>query len=107
MKPFLQRRVVEFHPELAWMRLAGHSLGSKHTQEGIAERKKLLCQAVPELEGILRWKYRLGRGASLDDILDALVGISVAKASLQDPSHRVPYSNSEFDKAGLRMEIWY
>jgi predicted RNase H-like nuclease len=107
MNPFLQRRVVEFHPELAWMRLAGRTLESKHTQEGVAERKKLLREVVPELECILRWKDRLGRCASLDDILDAFVGISVAKASLHDSSHHLPYGSSEFDKAGLRMEIWY
>jgi len=40
MTPKLQGRIIEFHPELAWLRVAGRNLSSKHEDEGIAERKK-------------------------------------------------------------------
>ena len=107
MTPALQRRIIEFHPELTWFRVAGENLESKHTSEGIAERKKLLRKWVPDLERLLRWKDFLGRAAANDDLLDALIGIGVAKASLQGSPYRLPAAKSETDKSGLRMEIWY
>jgi|SRR5215471_17825081 len=107
MTPALQRRVIEFHPELTWFRMAGENLESKHTPEGIAERKKILRKLVPDLERLLRWKDFLGRAAAHDDLLDALVGIGVAKASLRGSPYRLPHNKSETDKSGLHMEIWY
>jgi len=107
MTPKLQERVIEFHPELTWLRLAGKNLSSKHENEGITERKKVLHPAVPELEKLLSWKDSLGRAAALDDILDALVGLAVAKASLGNSPYRLPTGQTEVDSAGLRMEIWY
>jgi predicted RNase H-like nuclease len=107
MTPGLQQRVVEFHPELTWFRIAGENLESKHTPEGIAERKKLLHKLVPSLERLLRWKDFLGRAAALDDLLDALVGIGVAKESLRRSPYHLPQGKTESDIAGLRMEIWY
>lgn len=103
----LQNRIVEFHPELTWFRLAGENLETKHSQEGIAERKKVLRKFVPELERILRWKDFLGRAAAIDDLLDALVGIGVAKDSLRGSPCRLPNQAEQVDKKGLRMEIWY
>lgn len=107
MTPALQKRVIEFHPELTWFRVAGGNLESKHTAEGLAERKKLLRKLVPELERVLRWKDFLGRAAAHDDLLDALTGIGVAKASLQNSPNHLPAQKIETDKGGLRMEIWY
>ncbi len=107
MTPELQDTIIEFHPELAWLRLAGQNLATKHDNEGIAERKKVLRKYVPELERILRWKDFLGRAAAVDDLLDALVGIGVAKDSLKGSPWRLPNDIDEVDKTGLRMEIWY
>lgn len=107
MSPELQERVIEFHPELAWLRLARQNLTTKHDNEGIAERKKTLMKFVPELERILRWKDFLGRAAAIDDLLDALVGIGVARDSLRGSTYRLPNQVEEVDKKGLRMEIWY
>lgn len=107
MTPALQERVIEFHPELSWFHVAGENLESKHTAEGIAERKRLLRKFVPDLERILRWKDYLGRAAAHDDLLDALIGIGVAKASLQGSPCRLPVGKTETDASGLRMEIWY
>jgi predicted RNase H-like nuclease len=103
----LQERIVEFHPELTWFRLAGENLETKHNQEGIAERKKVLRKFVPELERILRWKDFLGRAAAIDDLLDALAGIAVAKDSLRGTVCKLPDKVEEIDSTGLRMEIWY
>ena len=107
MTTALQKRVIEFHPELTWFRVAGENLESKHTPEGIAERKKILRKFVPDLERVLRWKDFLGRAAAHDDLLDALIGIGVARASLRDSPYHLPARRSETDKTGLRMEIWY
>lgn len=107
MAPGLQSRVIEFHPELSWMRLAGGNLESKHTPEGIADRKRVLRKAVPSLESILRWKDLVGRAAALDDLLDALIGIEVAQSSLRGTPYRLPADKVEKDAKGLRMEIWY
>jgi predicted RNase H-like nuclease len=107
MTATLQERVVEFHPELAWLRVAGGNLESKHKPEGIAERKKLLRRSVPELERLLRWRDYLGRAAAEDDLLDALVGIAVAKRSLRGSPYRLPANGNETDRNGLRMEMWY
>ena len=103
----LQKRIVEFHPELTWFRLAGENLETKHSQEGIAERKKVLRKFVPELERILRWKDFLGRAAAIDDLLDALAGIAVAKDSLRGTVCKLPDKVEEIDSTGLRMGIWY
>ena len=107
MTPSLQGRIIEVHPELAWLRMGGSNLESKHSPEGIAGRKKLLHRSVPELERILRWKDFLGRAAEEDDLLDALVGIAVAKDSLRSSPCRLPDEAEEIDRTGLRMEIWY
>ncbi len=107
MTAALQKRIVEFHPELTWFRLAGENLETKHSQQGIAERKRVLRKFVPELERILRWKDFLGRAAALDDLLDALAGIGVAKDSLKGSPCRLPDDAEDVDSTGLRMEIWY
>lgn len=107
MSPVLQKRVIEFHPELTWFRVAGESLESKHSPEGIIERKKILRKLVPDIERVLRWKDFLGRAAAHDDLLDALIGIGVAKASLRNSPYLLPDGKTETDKSGLRMEIWY
>jgi predicted RNase H-like nuclease len=103
----LQKRIVEFHPELTWLRLAGENLETKHSLEGIADRKRVMRKFVPELERILRWKDYLGRAAAIDDLLDALAGIGVAKDSLRGTPCRLPDKAEEIDRTGLRMEIWY
>jgi len=107
MTPALQKRIIEFHPELTWFRTGGENLESKHTPEGIAERKNLLRRFVPDLERALRWKDFLGRAAAHDDLLDALIGIGVARGSLRNSPYLLPAHKTEYAKSGLRMEIWY
>jgi predicted RNase H-like nuclease len=107
MIPELQMTVIEFHPELAWLRSAGKNLSSKHTTQGISERKSVLRSLVPELEMLLRWKGFLGRAATQDDILDALIGMGVARESVRNSTYRWPLRFTESDSKGLRMKMWY
>ena len=106
MTSVLQERIVEFHPELSWFRLAGEALDSKHTREGIGQRRALLEMLEPEFDQIFRWKFFLGKAAALDDLLDAIVGIKVATDS-RDSLHRLPSGATQRSVTGLRMEIWY
>lgn len=105
MTPALQGRVVEFHPELAWQRLGGRVLASKHSRPGLRDRAALLRPFVHDLEAtppddVLRHARR-------DDVLDALVGLSVAAAIAAGCGRRLPEREPDVDERGLRMEIWY
>ena len=103
----LQGQVREFHPELAWKSLAGRVLKSKHGRDGIAERLTVLAPSVPGLSVLAR--VRDGGAVGVTDILDAIVGLSVAHGIASNPeySHRLPSGTPSLDQHGLRMEIWY
>jgi predicted RNase H-like nuclease len=108
--PALQNRVYEFHPELAWQHLAGTLLPSKHTHDGLNRRMALLREYVLSLDAITVARDGLTRKqASLDDLLDALVGLGVAQAIAGGPDYRrrIPKGEPERDSQGLRMEIWF
>lgn len=109
MTPELQRRVIEYHPELAWHRLAGRTLESKHTEKGILQRQKLFRGKVRGLKSIVQWPARLGRAGRLDDVLDATIGLAVAEdfRSGCTPPRRLPTDRPPTDIRGLRMEIWF
>ena len=109
MTPTKQHRVREFHPELTWARLGNQTAASKHGQEGIAQRIAILERFVPNLNLIVEWKKRLGRAARVDDLLDALVGLTVAEGIRDgtNPPHRLPAVSPPKDDRGLRMEIWF
>ncbi|SKA65151.1 DUF429 domain-containing protein [Desulfobaculum bizertense] len=109
--PTLQDRFFEFHPELAFAHLAGKTLASKHNAAGVLSRFTLLHPFLPRLLDIsLDSSFH---SATIDDILDALVGLSTAAhfrrvrhdASPQD--RRLPASTVPLDVKGLRMEIWF
>src|SRR5262249_44937788 len=73
MTPALQRRVVEVHPEVAFLALAGHPLlYSKKRLAGFGERRSLLASAlsldIPDRKAI----RLLAPPAVPDDVLDAL-----------------------------------
>lgn len=109
--PSLQDRLVEFHPELAFAHLAGRVLASKHGAPGILERFAVLIQHIPALHNI-SVSHEL-RSATIDDVLDALVGLSTASylSALDDRSspqtRRLPARDVPRDAKGLRMEIWF
>ena len=104
----LQERVYEFHPELAWRRLAGRRLHSKKSAVGLLQRFSVLDRAHPGWLGDVH-ELDLSKGVQLDDVLDAVVGLSVAQAIVDGttPIRRIPESDPPVDERGLRMEIWY
>ena len=114
LTPDLQHRVVEAHPELAFLHLAGRVLASKHTREGLEERLAALAAASPQTAAALAG---IPAGPALDDALDALAMLStaahVARAGVEagpEIARRVPalpFSEIPRDARGLRMEIWY
>ena len=106
MTPSIQERIIEFHPELAWRRAAGCTLDSKHQQMGISQRREILDKDIPALDELLSWKLRLGSAAKLDDLLDALIGLSVAEQVLTKAGCFLPVGK-ELDIRGLTMQIWY
>ena len=104
MTPRLQVKVREAHPELVFLRLnGGKPLASKHSDEGIRLRARLLKAAG--FREIGRWLAGDRRGAKSDDILDAS---ALALAAGEFNSSRVlPKGSAEQDARGLKMQIWY
>lgn len=109
MTPARQARIMEFHPELAWARLGGATLPSKHTAAGILARLRLLRPCVPGIDVIDTVHVEASASPGIDDLLDAVVGLCVAAAILAklSPPYRLPVQNPPVDSKGLRMEIWY
>jgi predicted RNase H-like nuclease len=101
MRPGLQDRVVEAHPELAFARLAGvPAAHPKRTPEGRAERLALLAAA-----GVGDLSRLRALGAAPDDILDAAV-LALTAARARDGS-AVRLGDGTVDARGLRMEVAY
>jgi len=104
----LQSRVRQFHPELTWARLATRSLPPKGTKEGMMARHDLLMGETTSLESLCDWGRSTGRCLRLHELLDALVGLRVAKDILLHPGQpqRVA-GHPQQNQKGLRMEIYY
>lgn len=106
MKPKHQEKVREYHPELAWMRLAGRVLPSKHGACGLVARLEyLICSNV--FEKIVEITRALPDSLQMDDFLDAYVGLKVAHDFLDKSAKCVRSDPPSKDAHGLRMEIWY
>jgi predicted RNase H-like nuclease len=107
MTPALQEHVREYHPELAWKRLADRVLPSKHTGAGFLDRLRVLMtcgvNVLPKMEDPPQVEY------GIDDYLDAVVGLHVAAAIAEGEElvSRFPEHDEPCDEKGLRMEIWY
>ncbi len=106
-----QDRVVEIHPELAFMELAGGPVREpKRTAAGRARRRGLLDRAgihVPERPGNPRPDPgAAGRGPRVawDDLLDATAVAWSAARVVAATAGRLPAS-PPLDRHGLRMEI--
>jgi predicted RNase H-like nuclease len=105
--PALQNRVFEFYPELAWRRLFGQPLLSKHLAAGALQRISLLNRISANWAGDPA-AFDLPREVRLDDMLDAAVGLPVAHAiATGGEAFRLPEGDVPLDEVGLRMEIWY
>jgi predicted RNase H-like nuclease len=109
LTPALQRRVIEAHPELAFMRLAGRPLrAGKKGAAGRRRRARLLQhafgRAMPATQAV---RAVLGRKAVRpDDLLDACVLVLTAQRKLRGKAQRLP-PRPPRDRMGLWMEIWF
>ena len=100
----LQQRIREVHPELVFLRLnSGRPLPSKKTEEGIAERMKLLKRE--RFTDLKNWIARKPAGAKVDDILDACA-VAIAARDFTS-GHVLPRNGAQKDATGLKMQIWY
>jgi predicted RNase H-like nuclease len=106
--PTLQNRVIEFHPELSWQRLAGSlTLFPKRATEGVLQRVSLVERLS---QGWLpSFPQKIPGNPAIDDVLDAVVGISAAQSFINraDRLQRHPAGEPTRNSQGLRMEIWY
>jgi predicted RNase H-like nuclease len=104
MTPALQQRIREVHPELVFLRLNfGRALPSKKTEDGIAQRMRLLRR-----EGFVELKDWIARklpGVKTDDILDASAVAIAARDFTQ--GNVLPRGAAVKDAKGLKMQIWY
>ncbi len=94
----------EAHPELVFLRLnADTPLPSKHTEQGLALRRRLLLDnGFADLDAWLSI-HRRRTGAKRDDVLDACaVAIAASDASNCAPEGKAPH-----DEHGLPMQIWF
>ncbi|MEQ1863724.1 MAG: DUF429 domain-containing protein [Micropepsaceae bacterium] len=104
--PADQARIYEAHPELAFARINdGKPLDSKHTQDGLRARKRLLVrEGFTNLDG---WLQDLrGNGAKPDDLFDACALTLTARNILQGRANHLP-EVAERDSRNLRMSISY
>ena len=104
MTPQLQARIVESHPELCFWALAGDEplAHSKHTEEGLEERLRLL----ESVYGPRVRELKPPRGAARDDVYDALVLAWTASHVAAGTAVHLP-SEPQRDARGLRMEMVY
>lgn len=103
-----QTRIGEAHPEVAFYRLNGGApcAHSKHTDEGLRERARLLRRAgLHHLTAT--WNTIAadhGRALARDDFYDACAIAVTAAARISGDAIRL--SDEQRDAKGLIMEIW-
>ena len=100
MTPELQEKIREFHPELAWTSLAGRVLHSKHEEDGINERWAVLERVSARSIKNLR-ERKAPIGTKVDDVLDALVGLTRGCVDYRINSLKVA-----FGKASTTPEVF-
>ncbi len=110
MSASLQEQVVEAHPELAFLGLAGRAMRhNTRTLEGRRERLALLRRALAKtcIDPVRERASHGLRQVGLDDVLDACVLAIVADRRRRGLARRLPAAEPLRDAKGLRMEIWY
>lgn len=93
-------RVVEAHPEVAFLRMAGRPLAAKKTALGRAERLEALATTWPDVAATAA---AAGRPAAPDDALDALACAWVARRWVRGEATVI--GDGERDTRGLPMRI--
>ena len=103
MLPYRQRTVYEAHPELSFFVINGDRplVGSKKTDEGIAERRVLLEKRIPGIKRVLDAEIK---GVPTSHLYDAAALLWTARRIAAKAATRLP-ENPEWDSEGLRKEI--
>lgn len=108
-EPAARRAIREIHPEVCFWGLNGRRAmqHSKRTAAGILERVGVLSRYEPRTETLLADALAKQRRRDLqaDDLLDALVGLVVARA-MPDGIERL-HGEPACDERGLPMEMVY
>lgn len=100
IKPEMQDRVFEVHPEVSFAALKGEPMAHyKKKGEGVTERLATLGDYIPHLDALLQGK--LPR-TEKHDYLDALVALVTASRKETGNAGRL---GGELDARGLRMEM--
>lgn len=107
MTPDLQKRIVEGHPELSFMALNHDDPVSlpKRSAGGMLLRFRLLERAGFR-SAAEHAAERAGKGAQMDDVLDATALAWSAARFAAGAAERVP-DDPPADAKGLRMEMWF
>ena len=101
MRPALQDRVVEAHPELAFAGLLGHpAVYPKRSAGGHQERVAALGDVVVGVDALLAQRPA---GVAADDLLDACALTWTARRLAQGRAERL--GDGAVDARGLRMEV--
>lgn len=103
MQPYRQRQVFEVHPELSFYQLNDDQpmQHSKHTEEGVAERRRLVESRIPGIDAVL--EASLPR-VELRHLLDAAADMTTARRIAARAVERLP-EDPEWDEQGVRMEL--
>jgi len=107
MKPGMQHRVREVHPELCFSALNGNVAmrNNKKTREGREERWRLLRRVLPKLEEAPALPAALRSRCALDDYIDAVACTWTAVCVLRGTATHIP-SDPPVDPRGMLMEMW-
>jgi len=96
-------RVAEAHPECSFVAMNNEGpLTSKHSAEGIAQRRALVLQHFGVEVAALRMH---GLSATVDDVLDAYAMLWTAERFAAGAHQTFPSDGDEFDDRGLPMRI--
>jgi predicted RNase H-like nuclease len=102
LSPADDERVVEAHPELAFLRLAGRPLDGKRTAAGVTQRLAALTPRWPNVRHLVA---RAPAPAAIDDALDALACATTAERWAHGEA--VVLGDATRDARDLPMRIAY
>jgi predicted RNase H-like nuclease len=103
MLPYRQRTVYEAHPELSFYVINADAplKRSKHSEEGIEERRTLLEKRIPGIRRVLDFELD---GVPTPHLYDAAALLWTSRRIFAKAATRIP-EHPEWDAEGLRREI--
>lgn len=96
------RRIVEVHPELAFLELVGLVLPPKKTAQGVAARIAALAPWIDVVEALSTAPARV----PVDDALDALAAAWTAVRVADGTARSYPADGGDPDRVGRLMRIY-